>query len=292
MTEASTLSRLSQDLAATVAEVAARILHVDDRGQFLSGLIWDQDLIVTAEERLTGEDSLTATLPDGRSVPAEFAGRDPSTDVALLRADTGPVTAWSHASAPAVGHLGLVVGRGANGPLAAFGMVTETGAAWTSAKGGRIDTRLRLSFALGHGLEGGAAVDPEGGLLGLAVGDPWRRTLVIPAATVTRSVEALKAKGYVARGYLGLKLQPLRGAGGGLVISEVDEGTSAAAAGLIVGDIITTWDGEAVGSIRGIARRLGPDAVGRTLRLGLQRAGSPMQVELTVGERPRSNRSD
>ena len=115
--------------------------------------------------------------------------------------------AWPEAPAPEVGDLALVVGRGADGPLAAFGIVTDTGGVWTSAKGGQIDARLPLSFALGHRLEGGAAVDPEGGLLGLVVADPWRRTLVIPAATVAHSVDILKARGYVARGYLGLKLQ-------------------------------------------------------------------------------------
>lgn len=292
MTEVSSLSRFSEALAATVAGAAERVVHFDDQGQPLSGLIWDRDLIVTAEERLSGEDRLNAVLADGRSVAAEFVGRDPSTDVALLRADTGAVTAWPPAPVPVVGNLGLVVGRSADGPIAAFGIVAETGGAWTSAKGGRIDARIRLSFALEHRLEGGAAVDPDGGLIGLAVADPWRRALVIPATTVARSVGVLKEKGYVARGYLGLTLQPFRGNGGGLIVSEIDEGTPAAQSGLILGDIVTTWDGDRVGSVREIARRLGPDAIGRTLRLGVHRAGSPTEVEVIVGERPRKARSN
>jgi S1-C subfamily serine protease len=292
MTDFAPLSQFSQALAATVAGVAERVVHIDDDGRPLSGLIWDRDLIVTAEERLTGEDGLSATLPDRRTVPAEVAGRDPSTDVALLRADTGAAGVWPQAAAPDIGSIGLVVGRDAGGPLAAFGIVGETGRAWTSVEGGRIDARVRLSFALGHRLEGGAAVNPEGGLLGLAVADPWRRALVIPVTTVARSVEILREKGYVSRGYLGLKLQPLRGATGGLVVSEIDEGAPAAEAGLIVGDIVTTWDGDRLGSVRELARRLGPDEIGRKLRLGIQRAGSPMEVEVTIGERPRGSRSD
>ena len=104
--------------------------------------------IVTAEECLDGDEGVTATLPDGRSVPAELAGRDPSTDVALLRAETGPQPDWPAAAAPAVGALALAVGRGGDGPIAAFGIVAVAGPAWTSAAGGRIDARLRLSFPL------------------------------------------------------------------------------------------------------------------------------------------------
>ena len=133
-----------------------------------------------------------------------------------------------------------------DGPLAAFGIVASAGPAWTSAAGGRIDARLRLSFFLPHALEGGAAVDAGGRLIGLVVADPRRRGLVIPAATVARAVAALSAHGYVGRGYLGLALQPLRRGKGGLIAVEVAEGGPAAAAGFVVGDIVTTWEGEAL----------------------------------------------
>ena len=164
-------------------------------------------------------------------------------------------------------------------------MVAEAGPEWVSAAGGRIDARIRVQLMLPPAIEGGAAVDAAGGLIGLAVADPRRRTLVIPAATVARAVEALAARGYVGRGYLGLALQPLRRGEGGLIAVEVAEGGPAAAAGLLVGDIVTTWEGEALGSMRGLTRRLGPDAAGRSVRLGLVRAGQPLEVALTVGER-------
>ena len=80
-------------------------------------------------------------------MPVELAGRDPSTDVALLRAETGPQPDWPEAAAPAVGAFAFAVGRGADGPLAAFGIVAAAGPAWTSSGGGRIDARIRLSFA-------------------------------------------------------------------------------------------------------------------------------------------------
>jgi S1-C subfamily serine protease len=281
------LAALSRATAGAVAAAAARVVRFADGQRQLSGLIWSEDRIVSAEECLSGDEGITALLPDGRSLPVELAGRDLSTDVALLRAATGPAPDWAAAETPGVGAIALAVGRGAEGPLAAFGIVAAAGPAWTSARGGRIDARIRLSFALPHALEGGAAVDAEGRLLGLAVADPRRRALVIPTATVARAVAALEARGYVGRGYLGVALQPLRREAGGLVALEVAEGGPAAAAGLLVGDIVTTWEGEELRSMRGLSRRLGPDAVGKAVRLGVLRAGSPVEISVTIGERAR-----
>jgi S1-C subfamily serine protease len=284
-TEAGGLAALSRATAAAVAGAAVRVVGLTDGRRRLSGLIWSEGRIVTAEECLDGDDGITALLPDGSSVPVELAGRDPSTDVALLRAETGPQPDWPASEPPAVGALAFAVGRGGDGPIAAFGIVAVAGPAWTSAAGGRIDARLRLSFPLAPTLEGGAAIDAEGGLLGLVVADPRRRALVIPVATVGRAVAALEAHGYVGRGYLGLALQPLRRDEGGLIAAEVAEGGPAAAAGFLVGDIVTTWEGEALGSMRALARRLGPETVGQSVRLGVLRAGSPLEVAVTIGER-------
>lgn len=278
------LAALSRATAEAVAAAAARVVRVSDGQRSMSGLLWGEGRIVTAEECLAADDGLSVTLPDGRTVPAELTGRDPSTDVALLAAETGAATAPGAAALPGVGSLALAVGRG-DGPLAAFGIVAGVGPEWTSAAGGRIDARIGLSFVLPHRLEGGAAVDVAGGLLGMAVADPRRRGLVIPTATVDRAVATLASKGYVGRGYLGLALQPLRRAGGGLIAVEVSDGGPAAAAGVVVGDIVTTWDGEPLRSMRGLARRLGPDTVGRDVRLGVTRGGSPLEVAVTVGER-------
>jgi S1-C subfamily serine protease len=276
---------VSAGSAAVVAAAAARVVRVTDGRRELSGLLWSDGRIVTAEERLADEEGLSVTLPDGRHLPAELAGRDPSTDVALLRAETGPQPDWPVADLPGVGAFAWVAGRGPDGPLASFGIVAEAGPAWTSAAGGLIDARIRLQFLLSPAIEGGAAVDASGRLLGLAVADPRRRTLVIPAATVGRAVAALAEHGYVGRGYLGLALQPLRRGKAGLIAVEVAEDGPAGAAGLLVGDIVTTWEAEELGSMRALSRRLGPDAIGRTVRLGLIRAGQPVEVELTIGER-------
>ncbi len=286
MDDAEFLAGLSRATAAAVAAAAERVVRIRSGGRRTSGIIWSEGQIVTAEECLAGDEDIKALLPDGQVVALELAGRDPSTDVALLRGATGPQAERPSAAAPVAGALVLAVGRGGDGPLAALGVVASMGPAWTSSAGGRIDARIGLSFLLPHAMEGGAVVDAAGGLIGLAVADPRRRGLVIPVETVGRAVAALAAHGYVGRGYLGLALQPLRrGAGGGLIAIEVSDGGPAAAAGFLVGDIVTTWQGEAVGSMREVARRLGPDAIGQAVTLGIVRAGSPMELAVTIGER-------
>lgn len=282
------LAALSQAMAAAVAAAAPRVVAVrDGQGRSLSGLLWSNGRVVTAEECLAGDEPPELLLPDGRTAPATVAGRDPTTDVALLTADTGAAATPTAGPVPAVGSLCLVVGRGPEGPLAALGLVAAAGPAWTSAAGGRIDAMIRLGLMLPHALEGGAVIDAEGGLVGLAVADPRRRTLVIPAATVARSLDTLATRGHVGRGYLGLALRPL-GSSPGLMVVEVSPGGPAAAAGFLLGDIVTTWNGEPVGSMRAISRRLGPDAVGEPVRFGLLRAGAATELSMTIGERPRN----
>jgi len=287
------LATLSSASARLVETAAARVVRVIDGRRSLSGIIWAEGQIVTAEECLDNDEGLSLEFADGRSVPAELAGRDPSTDVALLRVDTGTQGAAEAAGTSALGAFAWTVGRGADGATAMFGVLTESGPDWTSSAGGRIDARIRLQGILPAALEGGAVVDSAGHLLGMAVADPRRRTLVIPTATVARSVKVLVERGYVGRGYLGLALQPLRNDRQGLIAVEIAEGGPAAAAGLLVGDIVTTWQGEDVGSMRSFLRRLGPDSVGTAVRLGLVRAAKPLEVDLTVGERrPRGRKGE
>jgi S1-C subfamily serine protease len=286
MTAHVAFAALSDALAAATEGAARRVALLHDGSSTLSAILWADGLVVTAEETLGRDEGLRLVLPDGREAAGELAGRDPSSDVALIRAETGPVAAWEAAAVPAAGALALAVGRGAAGPVAALAPVAESGPEWRSARGGRIDALIRLGAVMPRRLEGGAVVAADGRLIGLAAADPRRRGLAIPAATVGRAVAALAVRGYVARGYLGLGLQPLRG-GGGLLVVEVAAGGPGAAAGLVVGDVIADWDGEAAGGMRALARRLGPDAVGARVRLGLVRAGAPAEATLTIGERPR-----
>ncbi len=283
-----TLTSLSQDLSRAVADASVGLVTVHDGRRILSGIIWREGLIVTADEAIQGEEDLKVTLPDDATVSAEMLGRDPSTDVALLKAETGSGAPWTEAVAPPPGALALAIGRGQSGPTATFGVVAEAGGAWTSENGGRIDAMIRLSFTLPHRIEGGAIVSADGGLLGLAAAGPGRQALVIPTTTVERAVSVLSEKGYVARGYLGVSLHPMgRNAPGGALVFDVAADSPAARAGFLIGDIVATWNGEPVQSVRDIARRLGTGSVGEQAKLGLVRAGKTIEKTVVIGERRR-----
>ena len=285
------LTSLSESLSAAVSVAAGRVVAVHSRSRRpFSGIIWQTGLVVTAEEALDHEEDFSVTLPSGNSVAAEIVGRDPSTDVGLLRAATDDAEAWSQSTTPVVGSLALVIGRGDQSPIASLGLVAEVGGAWRSMRGGRIDARIRLGLALTARAEGGAVIAPDGSLIGLAVTGPRGRALAIPAATVERAVAALLEKGYVARGFLGVELQSLRQRGGrpGVIVVEVEPSSPAQQAGFVVGDIITTWGGEPVHATGDVARRLGTDSIGQGTTIGILRGGVALEISVTVGERPRA----
>jgi S1-C subfamily serine protease len=284
----SDLSALSDQFAALAVAAAPRLVavHGADGGQ-LSGIVWRTGLVVTAHEALAGEDDLTVTLADGSRAAAELAGRDPTTDVALLKVATAEFGDWQQAKTPAVGALAFVVGRGEHSPLAGFGLVSEVGPAWRSMRGGEIDARITLGLRLSSRSEGGAVLSADGSLIGLAVTGPRRRALAIPASTVERAVKTLAEKGYVPRAYLGVSLHPL-GKGDGVIIVDVEPDGPAAQAGFVVGDIVTTWNGDAVRSVGEVSHRLSSGAVGDAAKLGVLRGGVANEIEITVGERPRN----
>ena len=227
----------------------------------------------------------------GASARAELVGRDPSTDLALLRVQrTDLPQASPSAGGATAGALALVVAAREGSPAASLGIVSYAGPQWRSLRGGLIDARIELSAALRRSSEGGLALDAEGRVFGMAVFGPRRRTLVIPTATIDRVAAALVAKGRIARGYLGLGLQAvkLEGGGVGLMAISVDAKGPGAAAGVKQGDVIVAWNGEALRGVPHLMRLLGPDSVGATVKLSLKRAGEPLEIELTIGERPQA----
>lgn len=280
---------LSEALADHAAAAAACVVAVHGRdGSARSGVLWADGLVVTAEESLDRDDSLAVVLPNGTRVAAVLAGRDPGTDVALLRAETGPVAALPLAPADAVrlGHLVLAVGRGEHGPLLAWGPVAELGGPWRSMRGGRLDRRIGLGLRLTMAAEGGVVLDHAGRLVGMAVPGPRRRVLAIPAATIARSVEVLRVRGRVARGYLGVAMQPVgMGADRGLIVVGVDRAGPAAQAGVLLGDVLATWDGAPLRSVRELLGRLDPETVGTEVVLDIVRAGQPQRITVRIGER-------
>lgn len=283
----SELSALSQAFVALVAETQTRVVSIGDaEGGRVSGFIWRTGLVVAAHEALGDDDEFTVTLADGTATKGALRGRDPSTDVALLAVETGEFADWAPAPAADVGALAVVVGRGETSPLATFGMIGEAGPAWRSMRGGQIDARLTLALRLSSRQEGGAVVDAEGRLIGMAVTGVGRRAIAIPASTVERAVKTLSKKGYIPRGYLGVTLHPIEGKG--VIVVGVAETGPGAKGGLAIGDLITTWDGTAIGGYRDLLNRVAGSAVGQTAKVGVLRGGNAIDLQIVIGERPRT----
>jgi S1-C subfamily serine protease len=284
---------ISERAAAARPLVAA--LHVRGHSR-RSGILWRKDVVIASEQVLPRVQEAEIVLDGGRTFAARLVGRDPGSNVAVFRLDGSPQPAWSAAAEPQPGAVVLALSADAAGGSAVrLGSIHALGPAWHSRAGGRIDRRIWLDMRLGWGEEGGPIVDAAGGLLGISTLGPRRRVMVIPTATVERVLEPLLSQGRVARGWLGLAVQPvlvpedLRAEAGephGLMVLGVSSDGPAAQAGVLMGDILVAIDGAAVASTSRLAERLGPEAVGKQVELRLVRAGATRSLSAVVGERP------
>ena len=276
---------LSAALASLVAKAAPGLVSVHSGRWRSSGFVWRPGLIVTADEALPEEGELAVTFAGGDSVSARLAGRDPSTDVALLRVDrSDPPPASLAASAVATGAVAIAVGAEDGAPTAAFGVVSRVAGPWRSLRGGEIDARIELDLRLRQSAEGGLALDAAGQAIGMAVFGPRRRVLVIPSATIERVAAKLESDGRIPRGYLGLGLQSvaLESDGSGAMVMSVDPQGPGAAVGVHQGDIIVAWNGEPIRQVQSLLRALGPDSVGQMVTLGLRRGAFAQAVGLSA----------
>ena len=283
----SDLQAFSGALSQAVAGAAANIVAVRSHRARSSGFVWRPGLVVTADEALAEDGEVAVTLPGGKTIAASIAGRDPSTDVAVLRieADT-PAMALVPAT-PFAGALCMAVGAKDGGAVASLGIVSFAGPAWRSLRGGEIAARIELDLRMQRVAEGGVVLDAAGQAFGMAVFGPQRRALAIPAATIERVAAMLAAEGRIMRGYLGLGLQQVRLADGGtgLMVMSIDPKGPGAAADIRQGDVVLASDGQALRGMRDLQLILGPSSVGKAVTLSLSRGGQPAEVALTIGAR-------
>jgi S1-C subfamily serine protease len=284
---AAILSSFSSAVASVVARAAPSIVSVHSHRSRASGFVWKPGLIVTADEALAEEGEISITLSDGTSRPGSIVGRDHTTDIALLRFDAKDIAPIKLLpDVPALGSLSIVVAAERGAPTAALGTTSLAGGRWRSLRGGDIDARIELDVRLRHSHQGGLALNASGDAIGMAV-EGARRVIVIPAATIERVAARLETHGRIARGYLGVGLQPIKLDDGiGAMVMSVDKTGPSAAAGIRQGDVIVGWNDEKLSGVRALVRSLGPDSVGSVVDVAIRRGGEPTHVKLTIGERP------
>lgn len=285
-TETSALAALSNDIAATVERAGGSIVAVEARARLGStGFYVRPNLVLTADHALESDD-VEIVAAGGKTESGTIVGRDPSTDLALVRT-VSPGVPLSFASNEGlrVGAIVLAVARDDDGDLAAsMGVLSAVGGPWRTWHGGEIDRFVRPDLSLYPRFAGSPLLDVDGAVLGLNTGGLSRRQLLsVPASTIERVVDALLARGgRIPRGYLGVHLQAIPS---GVIILGIEPGGPADRGGLIVGDVITTLGGEKVQDVADVHGRLGPGSVGATLPVDVLRGGAPVTVNVAVAER-------
>jgi len=296
------LIELSNALAQATDRAAANIVavHTERRGSS-SGIVWRTGVIVTSEHSLRRDEEIQVTLPNGHVAPATLVGRDPSTDLAVLKcADaTNAVSEFGDVAALKPGSLTLVVGRTrASGPVAALGVVSLVAADRRTWTGASLIPYVRLDVGLQPTAVGGAVIDASGKVVGLATPRFARfGAIAVPASSINKIADTLLQKGHIPRGYLGVGLQPVRLPDGlreklkwnektAAIVMDVHPGGPVDRAGIVIGDILISLTGQAVTRLEDIQAHLGGDAIGKTLALKFVRGGAIQEGSVVVAERP------
>lgn len=293
----SALAALSQSLADLVALYQDLLVTVAGRGaRGSTGLPWGEDLVFTADHAVEREEDLTVSTPDGRALPATLVGRDPSTDLALLRVPGANLRRPPLASAPPrPGHLVLAMGRPRATVGASLGLVRAVGGPWRSGAGGNLSSFIDVNGALPRGYSGGPLVDAEGGLLGLNTAGLVRGGTTVPTATLERVAQSLLNHGRIQRAWLGLgavpatlprRLAATAGQREALLVVSVESDGPADKAGLSLGDVILSVGGERVAKLGDLLAQLGEDRVGQEVQVSVLRAGVVQELRITLGSRP------
>jgi S1-C subfamily serine protease len=300
---ASSLVSLSNEFASLVESAAAPVVAVHGRPRFnSSGVHWSPGVVVTAEHTLRHDEEILVATGAGEKFPAEVAGRDAGTDLAVLRVKglTIPTAPKSEDSGLRPGNLVAVIGRNRDSANAGLGVISSLGGPSQTWRGGKLDQVIRLDLGLHPVASGGAVVNASGKLIGIATPILSRAAVfAVPNTTVERVVQALLAHGRLPQGYLGAGLQPIRlpehlirsvglPAAGGLMTISVDQSAPAGKAGLMIGDVLLELNGQFVDRPEAV-RPLLSESIGKTISARIMRGGKLLNLEIAVAERQGRN---
>ena len=264
-----------------------------------SGIAIASDLVLTADHVIEQEDGITVLLADGTEASAKLAGRDPGSDLAVLRLDGKAHAAPAEPAGQAsIGQLVLALGRPSNAGIeASLGVISAMGGPLRTPRGS-IDRYIRTDATPYPGFSGGPLVDAEGKVVGVNTSGFGRGVvLTIPADYAWKVADQLARSGSVKRGFLGVRSEAVelpesaqkelkRSQTTGLLLVGVERKSPAEAAKLIVGDILVGVDGQPVPDHDALFAHLAGDVVGKSVPMEVLRGGKPQVFMVEVGARP------
>lgn len=289
---------LSQSLAALVEQAAPYTVRVEGRRRLpATGIVYRRDgLIVTANHVVERDDNLKVALADGSSHNATLVGRDPGTDLALLRVEAADLVpaVWAAPAELRVGHLVLALGRPGRTVQATLGILSALGGSWRSPGGAEIEHYVQTDVAMYPGFSGGPLLAADGRLAGLNTSALVQGiSVALPSTTIARVVETLAAHGKVPRGYLGVGIQPVRLTDAirqrisqetGLMVMSVESGSPAEAGGLLQGDILVRLNDTPIRHVDELQAQLASATIGQPSLVRVVRGGDLRDLTVTIGQ--------
>jgi S1-C subfamily serine protease len=295
---ANAFEQMSSDLAAAVEASGASLVRVEARRrQPATGIVWSADGLIVTAHHVVEREEIRVGLPDGTVVKAALVGRDPSTDVAVLRAEAGGLTpaTWFSEADVRVGQLVLAVGRPDAALQATLGVINTVDGEWRTMGGGTVAKFIQTDVTMYPGFSGGPLVAASGAFVGMNSSALARgMSIALPPSTLVRVADALVSHGRVRRGFLGVSAQPARlpsalaeavGQETGLLLISVEAGSPAEAAGMVLGDVLISLDGVSVRHMDDLMGALAGDRVGKAVEAKIVRGGQAQSVTVTIGER-------
>jgi S1-C subfamily serine protease len=297
------LFSLSNHLASIVEQSGPTVVGIDSHPRAAaSGVHWRPGVIVTAEHALRRDEEVRIITASGEQLKAELAGRDPGTDLAVVKVPgfDAPVATQAGGGDSKTGSLALALGRSRSGGLtASLGIVSNVGGSWQTWRGGRLERYIRLDLSVYPGASGGAVIDAAGQVIGIATAALSRTApLAIPVETVNRVTDNLLAHGTVPRGFIGVGLQPVAlpdhlkaklnlTQSTALIVVSVHAGGPAEKGGVMIGDLLVELAGKPVGDTDDIQEALDSGSVVKAIPVRVVRGGALADLEVIVGQRPR-----
>ncbi len=294
------LVALSDAIAGVVEASSAYTVTVFGRRRLpATGIVWDTDLVVTANHVVEQDEGVTVEGPDGTPIPATVAGRDPGGDIAVLK-----VPGLGHTSAPRAtepvraGEYVLGIGKAGQGqPRVSSGLINTVGAGLRIGRGRIIEPVIQSEIVMLPGFSGGPLLNSRGEVIGLNSSHlAHGASITLTVAALDPIVQALATHGRLRSGYVGigaravgLTEQQIREAGlrqeVALVVLSIDEGGPAHTGGMLIGDLIVAVNGQPVSSVDDLAANLPGELIGSRIPLTVVRGAASQEIAVIVGER-------